>query len=288
VIGGKNVLVWKLSNGSLWQWEYDSTWKNLQRGFGSSAPNTALYYATESQFGVDIDEDTFVGSPLNPIEGVGIGLGYHKATGALYAGNTLIEYQGNPLVYQTWVNRGWTAVAADVIGGKNVLVWRLSNGNLWQWEYDSTWKNLQRGFGSSAPNTAAFYSTEVQFGVSFDSDGIVGSPPLTLDSAGSVTLATNIAGNLTANSTELKFNGSPIRFDTWLSRGWTSVAADVIGGKNVLVWRLANGNLWQWEYDSTWSTVLRGFGSTRAGTAEFYQLEQDFGVDLDGVNGIGA
>ena len=63
-------------------------------------------------------------------------------------------------------------------------------------------------------------------------------------------------------------------------------ADDNVEGKNVLVWKIGDV-LYKFEYDSTWTTVVKGYGSQAPGTAGFYEAEVGYGVNFDGLNDIG-
>jgi hypothetical protein len=66
------------------------------------------------------------------------------------------------------------------------------------------------------------------------------------------------------------------------------MAADnSVEGKNVLVWRLSGNSIWQWEFDESWTALIRGFGSLSPSNSQYYLAEVGYGVDFDG-NGVGS
>jgi len=112
-------------------------------------------------------------------------------------------------------------------------------------------------------------------------------PPTPIESAGSVVLAYDSAGNLRANGTPITVNGRPLRHVTSPGATWRYVAADVDGGRNTVVLQHSTGALYFWRMDAAWRQVA-GEGLTPVGTAGFRAAEIAFGVDFDGNGRIGS
>jgi YVTN family beta-propeller protein len=108
-----------------------------------------------------------------------------------------------------------------------------------------------------------------------------------LESAGTVTLSVDTAGNLRANGTRITFNGGPVSYQGMAAGGWTAVAAEQAGGVNTVVLRHSCGALHFWRLDAGWRQTA-GEGWVAPRTTEFYAAETAFGTDFDGDTIIGS
>ncbi len=205
----------------------------------------------------------------------------YDASNNLRANGTIVTVNGAPIRNVTDTNATWRYVAADVDNGRNTLVLRHSSGAIYFWRFDAAW-NQTGGDSWTAAGTNRFFEAERKFGVDFNGDGLV-----PIEWAGSVTLATDAAGNLRANGTQLSFNNAPIKHVTDPNAVWRYMAADVESGQNTLVLRNNSGALYYWRMDSNWRQI-GGDNWTPAGTARFAAAETTFGVDFDGNGTIGS
>jgi hypothetical protein len=279
VDGGRNTVILKHASGNLHFWRLDANWQVVSSD-GWVIPGTPAFSATEVAYGVDLDGDGVIGVSLTPIEQAGSVTLATDGGGNLRANDTLVRFNGGPANYQQLVAAGWTPVAAEVDGGTNTVILKHASGNLHFWRLDSNWQVVSSD-GWVIPGTPAFSATEVAYGVDLDGDGVIGVNLTPIEQAGSVTLATDGGGNLRANGTLVRFNGSPANYQQLVAAGWTPVAADVDGGVNTVILRHTSGNLHFWRLDANWQ-VVSSDGWVIPGTSEFFATELAYGVDLDG------
>ncbi len=284
-IGGVNTLVWRHASGNLHLWRLSGSWAHVVSE-GWYAPGSVEYYATEAALRMDLDGDTVVGAPLTVIESAGSVTLTADTAGLLYADGSLITLGGNPVNGNDMTALGWTPVAVDTIGGVNTLVWRHASGNLHLWRLSTTWAHVVSE-GWYAPGSPEYYATETDFGMDLDGDTVVGAPLTVIESAGSVSLASDAAGLLYAGGNLITLGGNPVNGHQMAALGWTAVAVDTIGGVNTLVWRHASGNLHLWRLSGSWAHVASE-GWYAPGSPEYRALETAFGMDLDGSGTIGA
>jgi len=191
-----------------------------------------------------------------------------------------VTFNGGPANYDRLVAGGWTPVAAEPVNDVNTVVLRHTSGNLYFWRLNAAWQQVS-GDGWVAPGSPLFFTTEVTFGVDIDGDGVIGANLTPIETAGSVTLATDGGRNLRANGTPIMFNGAPANYDRLVAGGWTPMAADVENGINTVILRHTSGNLYFWRLDTDWRQVS-GDGWVAPGSPRFFATEVAFGVDLDG------
>jgi hypothetical protein len=231
---------------------------------------------------------------LTPIETAGSVTLATDIAGKLRANGTLITRGGSPLDYAALRDIGWEPAAAEVDGGRNTLVLkRLSpatpatDKGLLFWRFDANWSWLSGG-DWTADGTLAYYDAEVNFGTDFNEDGVIGLEFTPIESAGSVTLATDAAGKLRANGTLITKAGGPLDAAAIRASGWEPAAAEVDGGRNTLVLKQTSSKgLLFWRFDANWSW-LSGGDWTADGTPAYYDAEVRFGTDFneDGVVGL--
>jgi cyclophilin family peptidyl-prolyl cis-trans isomerase len=201
-------------------------------------------------------------------------------TGRLLANGQYVTSNATPVNFHQMASGGWTAVAAERVGGVNTVVLQHSSGSLHFWRLNDAW-TVTSSDGWVAPQTTDFYNAETAFGTDFDRDGIIGTPITTLETAGSVTLAYDGAGNLLANGQLVIFNGVPFRHTTDPNAAWRAVTADVDRGVNTIVLKHSSGFLHFWRMDASWRQVSSD-GWVAPGSAAFYATELAFDADLDG------
>ncbi|MBM4022192.1 MAG: hypothetical protein FJ284_08115 [Planctomycetes bacterium] len=98
----------------------------------------------------------------------------YGSAGNLRANGKRIVFNGTSLNYLTTAAGGWTAMAADVVGGVNTLVLKHSSGFLHFFRMNAFWAQVS-GDGWLAPGSAAALATETAFGVDLNSNGTIGS-----------------------------------------------------------------------------------------------------------------
>jgi len=274
-IAGVNTVLLRHSSGGLHFWRMDDGWRQVS-GDGWVTPDSQQFFDTEVAFGTDLDGDGMVG--LITIENAGsVTLAYDGA-GHLRANGTLISFNGGPVNYHGIAAAGWTAVAAEAIAGVNTVVLRHSTGGLHFWRMDDNWRQVS-GDSWVTPGSMTFFNTEVAFDTDLDGDGLI-----TIESAGSTSLAYEPGGGLFANGTPVTFNGSQANYRQLVAAGWTPMAAEFDQGLNTVVLRHSTGGLHFWRMDDGW-TQESGDGWLLPGTTAFFEAEVTFGTDLndDGI-----
>ena len=155
-LNGNKALLWKLnSTGRAYIWTLEADWTK-----GSTTniydDNSNDFHSTEQFFQVDIDEDSYLGTPaLIAIENDGsVGL-FRDAQGFLYADNDPItNSNGQPVNYNTYIGYGMTALSVENdFDGSNVMLWELAaNDRAYIWTFDASWS---RGPASYAFNNGS-------------------------------------------------------------------------------------------------------------------------------------
>ncbi|MBM4057163.1 MAG: hypothetical protein FJ275_02845, partial [Planctomycetes bacterium] len=173
VVGGVNTVVLKHSSGNLHFWRMSTTWSHVSSDswLGTTNPD---YYNAETTFGVDFNGDRAIGSRSITIESAGSVILTYGSAGNLRANGKRIVFNGTSLNYLTTAAGGWTAMAADVVGGVNTLVLKHSSGFLHFFRMNAFWAQVS-GDGWLAPGSAAALATETAFGVDLNSNGTIGS-----------------------------------------------------------------------------------------------------------------
>lgn len=210
----------------------------------------------------------------------------YDSTGDLWANSARITMNGLPVNYHTTSASGWTAVAADVVGGTNTVVLRHAGGAIYSWRLDASWNQIS-GDSWATPGSTDFFNSELTLDADFNGDGVVGFGLTPIESVGGVSLAFDVAGTLRANGTAVIYNGSPVNYPSIVASGWRPVAAEAVGGTNTVVFRHSSGNLHFWRLDGSWTQVSSD-GWLAINNPEFFTAETIFGTDFNGDGAIGS
>ena len=291
-IDGVNTILWEYtSTGRLHYWHADESW-NWQSSTGEYYDGSAEYYDAELNFEIDINQDGVIGVPeleLDAIESNGsVVLGRDNA-GRLYANELSIHDSTGKHISTSHV-AGWQTLAVEAIDGVNTILWEYtSTGRLHYWHADESW-NWQSSTGEYYDGSAEYYDAELNFEIDINQDGVIGVPELELDaieSNGSVVLGRDNAGRLYAN--ELSIHDSTGKhISTSHVAGWQTLAVEAIDGVNTILWEYTStGRLHYWHADESWNWQS-STGEYYDGSAEYYDAELNFEIDInqDGVIGI--
>ncbi|MGI9458880.1 MAG: hypothetical protein ACR2NF_02685, partial [Pirellulales bacterium] len=168
VIDGEPQALFKNSGGYAWNWKLSSDWT-----FEStiSVPNfgTPEIITLESKFAVDVDGDTFAGTPqLTPIESSGASiLSVTDEDGRLFVDDVPLVRFGNQVTTSS-IPTGYSIKAAETVIDENRVVLLHDNGYAWVWSCDASW--IYTGtVGVYDPGTVGFTDAETEFGVSLSS-----------------------------------------------------------------------------------------------------------------------
>jgi len=200
--------------------------------------------------------------------------------GNLRANDTQVTAGGSPVAFHLYRSWGWTARAAERIGGVNTIAWENEAGTLHFWRLTDGW--AQTGADSMlVRGTPGFAQAEVDFGLDFNGDGVIERGLTVIEIVGAVTLGYDSAGYLLANDAYITSFGAPVSYQTYLSWGWTARAAETIRGVTTIVWQNARGDLHTWGLTAD-LVHQSSRGDFAPGSRDFNALEADFGTDFNG------
>ncbi len=271
-VDGSNVLVWKLGDGAVYQWRFDTSWERTE-AFGRYTPDSSEFYTVEKTFGVDVNQDRFTGS-AELIEQAGTNFLQKDLDGNLHVDGVPLTFNGGAVNFDIYAAAGMTAIAADVHPENgNSILWKLANGNIYHWSFDSSWSR-SGAYGMYTPGNFDTSNAETIFSV----DLTAGSLQVIEDQGASL-LQTDAANNLYANGIRLTFNSAPINYVGFANNGMTAIGFETTSNGNVLLWKLSNGSIYQWEFDAQ-SERSRAFGLYLADSPEYLEVESDFEIDI--------
>jgi hypothetical protein len=261
-----------LGDGAVYQWRFDTSWERTE-AFGRHAPGSSEFYAVEQTFGVDVDQDRFTGT-AEVIEQVGTKFLQKDLDGNLHVDGVPVTFNGGAVNFDIYAAAGMTAIAADVHPENgNSILWKLSNGNIYHWSFDSSWSR-SGAYGMYTPGNFDTSNAETIF----DVDLTAGSLQVIEDQGASL-LQIDAANNLFADGTGLTFNSAPINYVSFANNGMTAIGFETTSNGNVLLWRLSNGSIYQWEFDAQ-SERSRAFGLYLADSPEYLEVESAFEIDI--------
>ncbi len=283
-VGGTNTIVWRNTSGSLHFWRLSSTWQHLSSD-GQHAPGSAGYLAAETSFATDFNGDGDVGI-RTVLDSRGAVTLSHDSPGTLRANGVQIISFGSPVNHNAYVGWGWTAVAAENVGGTNTIVWRNTSGSLHFWRLSSSWQHLSSD-GMHAPGSAEYYAAETSFATDFNGDTFVGAPDTIIERVGFTALAYTNSGTLVVNRVPVTSGGNPVNFHSYARIGYTAVGAEAVNGVNSIAWRMPDKKLHFWRLSSDWAQVSSD-SMMVPGAPRYHAAEVAFGRDFDDDGVIGS
>ena len=184
----------------------------------------------------------------------------------------------------------WRMLAAETLDDVNTILWRHNPSNaLHLWTLDANW-SWQASGGLIPLGTAEAWELERLFQLDLDDDGTIGPPFTSLDSRGNTQLLRRGAGEAFVEVAGQRLPvSSPWPLDVGnASTVWRMLAAETLDDVNTILWRHNPSNaLHLWTLDANWSWQASG-GLIPLGTAEAWELERLFQLDLDDDGTIGA
>ncbi|QNI52810.1 peptidase family S8 protein [Synechococcus sp. BIOS-E4-1] len=288
-IDGTNEAINQHQNGDLYRWQLNADWNFTGAAFVDY--NSADYEKAESDFGVDFNSDGVVGSAVTDLETAGSISLIKDGSGDFYAKDissgelSSIKFSNSQVSTDTW--QEWDLAAAETIDGTNEAINQHQNGDLYRWQLNADWNFTGAAFVDY--NSADYEKAESDFGVDFNSDGVVGSAVTDLETAGSISLIKDGSGDFYAKDissgelSSIKFSNSQVSTDTW--QEWDLAAAETIDGTNEAINQHQNGDLYRWQLNADWN--FTGAAFVDYNSADYEKAESDFGVDFnsDGVVG---
>ena len=283
--------------------KFDKNWKYIEAI--SHDDGTDSYYKAEVDFDVDFNADGILGSPL-----------------AGFSDFTIIEENGNAKLLEDEDGSAWVAVgsnlfslisedkpvkifnefgffsAVETLNGINYIVYSYDDGFEYQVDViemgdDWDWIDIP---ATSLPNDGRdpYYINELDFGVDFNADGILGSPGenqdfIVIEGNGNTELLQDENGFawISFESNKIKLSdglGSSFLVETPFG---SYMAAETLKNKNYVVY--SNSPPFVYidilKFDKNWKYIETI--SHDDGTDSYYKAEVDFGVDFnaDGVTG---
>ena len=162
----------------------DNNW-NWTSSEGVWDVNSAEALTQETNFGIDANNDGFVGKLYTPIESAGNTKLVKDADNKYFAQvgtNTPTAIKnGGQQIFPNIYGSNWQTLAAETVNGDNQVLWKNISGNfLHIWHLDSNW-NWVSSEGNWGLNSADALAKETVFGIDANSDGKIGnSSSLTL------------------------------------------------------------------------------------------------------------
>ena len=301
-IDGTNYIVFQFTTGSYAgtyrHWAYSANWSAPTGSSWTPTANDSATWAFENAFGINFDGQFGVGTPPTTaaVEAAGdVELRKDASTGALYASGSTVLYGGSALTTDRFADR--TIVGADTIDGTNYIVFQFTTGSYAgtyrHWAYSANWSAPTGSSWTPTANDSATWAFENAFGINFDGQFGVGTPPTTaaVEAAGDVELRKDAStGALYASGSTVLYGGSALTTDRFADR--TIVGADTIDGTNYIVFQFTTGSYAgtyrHWAYSANWSAPTGSSWTPTANDSATWAFENAFGIDFDGFNGIGV
>jgi Ca2+-binding RTX toxin-like protein len=253
-------------------------WKDNTTGqfFYSTNTNNGGYVAgaalltKEVDFQQDFTGDGIIGAKttVEQIGSIELALANNQYIAIDTATNavTSILFNGNPVSPTTFA--GWSVIGAERVGdtptGEIEYMWKdNNNGQLWY--------STNTNSGGTVFAGGQLLSKEVDFQQDFNNDRVIGL--ISLETAGTTTLALDNSGNYIANNgganVGLLYTNAPLSPNTF--PGWSVIGAEIVGADVKAMWK--NGS--QYWYSTN---TDNGAGVTDTTPYEF-TFKQDFDND---------
>ena len=250
---GRRSIVWRHASGALHFWRLDGDWRHVSSD-GWVPPGTAASAALEAAVGVDVNGDGVVGVALAPV-GLSARVSLARsAEGFLFAAGAGVTFAGEPVGVERMAAAGFAPVAADVVAGRQTIVWRHASGALHFWRLDAGWQHVASD-GWVLPGTPAFAAVGETFAVEFAAAVGVEPAAAATDADVPIALVLSPTGDLFAAGRPVLFEGVPVNFFAMIGSGFTASAAGRIAGRNTITWRHASGAVHFWRLDADWRHV---------------------------------
>jgi cyclophilin family peptidyl-prolyl cis-trans isomerase len=265
-------LLLQRSNGALWAWDLDASFRTKSFGIVASRGSTA-FYDLEAVFGFDGDGDGLAGVPHDT---AGVVKLTKDSQDRLYFDGRELRVSSVPLTVGFYSTHGYTVVAGERVSGENRVILRHSSGRLWSWSLNDSWVVQTMPSTQFAVGSADFYATEQAFEIDADGDGFRGLPAFYDLETNGLSLQRDDSSRLYVSGQRvLQANGAAVTLDIMSRFNYTVIAAETVGSVNQLLLRHTNGTLWQWTFDSTWRFASYG-PTTSPSAAQYGQVSTDF------------
>ena len=295
-VNGDNQVLWKNVAGNyLHIWHLDSNW-NWLSSEGQFGLNSAEALTQETNFGIDTNGDSVIGTIGNPyslIEAAGntklVKDTANKFFAQIGTSTPISIKNGGQQIYQD-IYAGWQTLAVETVNGDNQVLWKNTNGNyLHIWHLDGNW-NWLSSEGQFGLNSANAFTQETSFGIDTNGDGIIGNPYTLIEAAGNTKLVKDPANKYFAQvgtATPIAIQNAGVQIFPDIYPGWQTLAVETVNGDNQVLWKnVAENYLHIWHLDNSWNRVSSE-GQFGLNSANAFTQETNFGIDAnsDGIIG---
>ncbi len=166
-VAGSNRILWRYNPANkLHVWTLDASWK-WQSSTSLIEPNSKAGFALESEFVLDCNNDSIIGSPYTTLEERGnASLLRHSSDNAFVQSGSSMQAVSSPhgAAVGTPTSQ-WQMLAAEAVAGINKILWRYNpTKQLHVWNLDASWK-WQSSSPLIDPRSAEGLGLQTSFGV---------------------------------------------------------------------------------------------------------------------------
>ncbi|MGY2904987.1 M10 family metallopeptidase C-terminal domain-containing protein [Bradyrhizobium sp. URHC0002] len=183
---------------------------------------------------------------------------------------------------------GWAPIAGEQISGGYQVVWKASGSDLYTlWTTDSN-GNFVSYIPAMSGSSSVLKSAETTFQQDLNGDGVIGTPNVVIESAGSTSL-TQVGNNYylynAGAGPQVKYGGTAVVVGQ--IPGWAPIAGEQISGGYQVVWKANGSDLYTlWTTDSNGNFV--SYIPAMSGSSSVLKsAETTFQQDLNGDGVIG-
>ncbi|MFY2822409.1 M10 family metallopeptidase C-terminal domain-containing protein [Ruegeria sp. MALMAid1280] len=260
--GGGYRVLWKSSDAGYGEWTVNS---QGQQTSGQIVSNVA---EVETFYNADLNGDGTIGHTTTSIETDG-SVALSSSTRSGYRINGNIELTRNGANAGPESIPGWEAIHAEAFNGGFKVLWKNANGSYGEWITNAAGEYLNSAAINNVVDAETFYNVDL------NGDGTIGHKTTSIETDGSVALASSTRGGYVINgSVELTRNGAKVGPDSF--PGWEAVHAEAFNGGFRVLWKDTAGQYGEWITDSSGTYI----GST--GVGNVIDVEAFYGVDLNG------
>jgi cyclophilin family peptidyl-prolyl cis-trans isomerase len=162
-VGGENRVLLRHTSGRLWSWTLNDFWVVQTMPATQLNVGTSGFYDAEQQFGFDADMDGFRGLPaFFDVEANGVILQRDDSSRLYVSGQRVRQTNGAAVTLDIMSSFNYTVIAAETVGSQNQLLLRHTNGTLWQWNFDSSWRFVSYG-ATTSPSAPQYGQVSTDF-----------------------------------------------------------------------------------------------------------------------------
>jgi hypothetical protein len=282
-VSGFNRILWRYNPTKQTHfWNLDGNWK-WQSSSPLIDPNSKDGYTLESDFNLDCNNDSIIGSPYTTVEGGGNATLLRRSDGnAFVQVGTTIHTVASPYGADAGnASSAWQMISAESIAGVNKILWRYNPTKQTHfWTLDASWK-WQSSSPLIDPNSKAGFALESEFEIDCNNDSIIGSPYSPVEERGNASLLRRSDSNAVVQTGgTIHAISSPYGAAVGNSTAqWQMLAAESVAGVNKILWRYnPTKQLHFWNLDTSWKW-LSSSSLIDPSSAEGLALQNSFGVD---------